>query len=145
MPDDLIDNYPHDTPDNGHPDLQARYVREAQENDSYPPCPRCGSPRLHKMGWACGTSGTPDNFGSTPACQRIARMRDEVADLRAERDERADERDIVAGILGELVDALRWHNADTYDRELPDWREYERWVPDVSPIDGHVYLESGHA
>lgn len=48
-------------------------------------CPRCGAPRLHKMGWACGTSGTPDNYGSTPACQIIARQRPVVEAAEAMR------------------------------------------------------------
>lgn len=49
------------------------------------------------------------------------------------------ERDRYRAALTELVDAVRWHNVDSYNRELPDWRDYAEFVPNVSPLDGHTY------
>lgn len=52
-------------------------------SEEAPNCPRCNSVRLNRYEWVCGTPGTVDNYGSTPACQLISRMRKVVEAAKA--------------------------------------------------------------
>src|SRR5262249_42951797 len=71
---------------------------------------------------ACRESEFPVTAADTKRRCRCSALLKERDALRARVAE-------LEAALGELVGSLKWWNEDTYDREAPDWRDYEEHLP----------------